>query len=143
MKPAALLGLILLWVFGFNQEVAPIEQKNQGPRSEDFIFEIQPREIAAGETAVLRWSIKGATRITIEETPESSAGNSALHELGTFEGGSGSLQVMPTQNTTYVISCVGSTTYSCASLSVRVRVKRKSGNVVAISGKRQSGAHGA
>jgi hypothetical protein len=107
------LGLFLMALPGIGQ--------NRG----DFLFEIQPREIAAGETATLRWSIKGATKITIEEAPESSIGRAELHRLGTFQGGSGTLQVSPVENTTYVISCEGSTTYSCASLSVRVRVKRR------------------
>jgi hypothetical protein len=125
MRPAALLGVLLLRVFGCGQEVAAFEQKNQDAKSEDFLFEIQPRVITPGTTAVLRWSIKGATKVVIEEAIESGTGPGALHTLGTFEGNSGTLEVKPTDNTTYVISCTGSTTYSCASLSVRVRVKQR------------------
>jgi hypothetical protein len=83
------------------------------------MFEIQPRVITAGETAVLRWSVKGATKVVIEEVPDSKR---YLKPVGTF-GGSGSIPVSPKENTTYVISCEGSTTVSCASVSVRVRVK--------------------
>jgi hypothetical protein len=103
----------------------PGKQNPKTQNSEDFIFEVQPREIGPGETAVLRWSIKGATKITIEEAPESSASRVELHKLGTFDGGSGTLEVRPAENTTYVISCEGSTTYACASLTVRVRVKKR------------------
>jgi len=97
------------------------EPKVVAPDADDFLFDIQPRVIAPGETALLRWSIKGATKAVIEEASES---NRELHKLGAF-GGSGSLQVRPKENTTYVISCERSTTYSCASVTVRVRVKRR------------------
>jgi hypothetical protein len=83
------------------------------------VFEVQPRVIAAGETAVLHWSIKGATKVVIEEMQEWSRD---LRKLGAFDA-TGSLLVRPKQSTTYVISCAGSTTYSCASVTVRVRVK--------------------
>lgn len=118
----SLAAVVLLFAAG------AIENRTGGQKhkdtGEDFIFEVQPREIAAGEGAVLRWSIKGATQITIEEEPESMVGRGELQKLGTFEGGSGTLQVKPAENTTYVISCTGETKYTCASLSVRVRVKR-------------------
>lgn len=90
-------------------------------KPDDFSVRVQPREIAPGETALLRWSIKGATKVLIEEASESSR---KLRELGTF-GGSGTLQVRPKEDTTYVFSCQGLTTYSCASVSIRVRVKRR------------------
>ncbi len=102
-----------------------VAQSRKNDASRDFVFDVQPREIAPGETAVLRWSIKGATEITLEEAPDSTIGHGELHKLGTFEGGTGTLQVAPVEDTTYVISCVGATKYSCASLSVRVRVKRR------------------
>jgi len=120
-----LLGVLLLRLSAFGQNAVSFEQKHESQKSDDFLFEVQPREIAAGETAVLRWAIKGATKITIEEAPESSVGRGELRKLGTFEGSSGTLQVRPTENTTYVVSCEGSTGYSCASLSVRVRVKQR------------------
>jgi len=107
-------GILLLWSFA---------QKHGNQKSEDFVFDVQPREVRAGQTATLHWSIKGATKVTIEEAPDSSVGRAELRKLGTFEGSQGTLPVSPTENTTYVISCVGVTTYSCASLSVRVRVK--------------------
>jgi hypothetical protein len=72
----------------------------------------------------LRWSIKGATKVAIEEAPASGIANQ-LRKLGTFEGSSGTLEVRPKENTTYVITCEGSTTYSCASVTVRVRVKQR------------------
>lgn len=112
---------LLAALAGFGRMTSAKEQKPQ--KSEDFVFDIQPREITAGERAVLRWSIKGATKVTIEEAPDSGAGKSDLRELGTFAGSSGTLEVRPRESMTYVISCVGVTTYSCASVSVRVRVK--------------------
>lgn len=90
-------------------------------KSEDFLFDVQPRTIAPGETAVLRWSIKGATKVLIEEASES---RRALRTVGTF-GGSGTLKVSPKENTTYMVTCGGSTTYSCASVSIRVQVKKR------------------
>lgn len=125
MRRAARYCLLWLLILPASPSQSRIPAK--GPHSqttEDFLFEIQPHEIVAGETAVLRWSIKGATKITIEEAPDSGVGRSELHQLGTFDGSSGTLEVRPMENMTYVISCVGSTKYSCASLSVRVRVKQ-------------------
>lgn len=91
-----------------------------GPRETgDVFFEVQPRVITAGETAMLHWSIKGATKVLIEEAPKSTR---RLRKIGTF-GGTGSLEVRPTEKTTYVISCQGLTTGSCLSFAVRVRVK--------------------
>jgi len=40
------------------------DQNRKSEADVDFVFEIQPRDIAPGETAALQWSIKGATRIT-------------------------------------------------------------------------------
>ena len=113
-----LLALVLLGAPSRSQDVGRSADKQ--PKVDDFLFEVQPRVIAAGETALLRWSIKGATKVVIEEASKS---KSQLHEIGTF-GGSGSLKVRPKEDTTYVISCEGSTT-SCASVSVRVRPKQR------------------
>jgi hypothetical protein len=98
-----------------------VAQQQGAQTSEDFLFDVQPRIIVAGETAVLRWSIKGATKVVIEEASES---RRTLSTLGTF-GGSGTLKVSPKQDTTYVVTCEGSTTYSCASVSLRVQVKKR------------------
>ena len=57
----------------------------------------------------------------MKATTKSSPG---LRKVGSFDS-TGSLQVQPSEDTTYVFSCEGSTTYSCASVSVRVRVKRR------------------
>jgi hypothetical protein len=112
----SLLALLLAAQVGPGQtERPPASQK-----SEDFVFDVQPRVIAPGETAVLRWSIKGATKVVIEEVPDSKRD---LRKLGTF-GSTGSIEVHPKEGTTYVVSCEGSATYFCASISVRVRVKR-------------------
>lgn len=118
-----LAGVLLLPVAGSSENFMLSEQAPKPGNSEEFVFEVQPHDIVSGESAVLRWSIKGATKVTIEEAPESSTGRSELRKIGEFEGSSGTLQVSPAEDTTYVISCVGSTKYSCASLSVRVRVK--------------------
>ena len=120
MKPALCCLLFLLWIPGSGQTASRGVEKP--PREAgDFTFEIRPREIAPGETAVLRWSIKGATRVVVQEAPDSRGG--ALRSIGEFEGPRGKLEVMPKESTTYVILCEGSTTYTCGSTSVRVRVK--------------------
>lgn len=88
-------------------------------KSNDFVFEAEPPVVTAGETAVLHWSIKGATKVLIEE---GSSASRELHKIGEF-GGTGRIEVRPQEDTIYVISCEGSTTYSCASLTIRVQVK--------------------
>ena len=113
-----LLALVLLGVPSRGQDLPRGADKQKKQTSEEFLFEVQPRVIAPGEAAVLRWSIKGATTVVIEEA---STSNSQLHKIGTF-GGSGSLQVWPKEDTTYVVSCEGPTT-SCASVSIRARPK--------------------
>ena len=113
-----LLGLVLPSFTARSQKPSA-----KGQREEEFLFEIQPHEVVAGEKAVLRWSIQGATKVTIEEAAQSRGGRVEVHKLGTFEGSSGTLEVTPTTNTTYLINCEGSSKYSCASLTVRVRVK--------------------
>jgi hypothetical protein len=94
---------------------------SQAKKSDGFLFDVQPRIIAAGEAATLRWSINGATSVLIEET---SGSDRELHKIGSF-GASGSLQIRPKEDTTYVVSCEGSTTFSCASVTDRVRVKKR------------------
>jgi hypothetical protein len=115
------LAVLLLGAAGRAQDVIGVAHKADVQKSDDFLFEVQPRVIAPGEAALLRWSIKSATKVMIEEASKSSR---ELHKIGTF-GGSGSLQVRPTEDTTYVVTCEGSTTYSCASASIRVRVKQR------------------
>jgi hypothetical protein len=112
---SSLVALLLAAIVSSGQT----ERRRPSPKSEDFIFDVQPRVIAPGETAILRWSIKGATKVVIEEMPGSKRD---LRKLGTFES-TGSLEVRPKEATTYVVSCEGSTTYSCASVTVRVRVE--------------------
>jgi hypothetical protein len=97
----------------------PARNKQEAQQSKEFVFEVKPEVIAAGDTAILRWSIEGATKVLIEESPDSSRG---LRRLGTF-GATGSLQVQSREGTTYIATCEGSTTYSCASVSIRVRIK--------------------
>lgn len=87
------------------------------PSTKDFVFVAEPSFIAPGETATLRWNIQGATSVTIEEA----AGTGKLHLVGEF-GASGTLPVRPRESSTYVVACKGSTTFSCASVSVHVRL---------------------
>jgi hypothetical protein len=68
---------------------------------------------------------KGATKVTIAEASESGIGRPELRKIGSFDGSSGTLEVKPKENTNYVITCEGSTTYTCASISVRVRVRSR------------------
>jgi hypothetical protein len=100
---------------------ASFRNKQRAEEYKDLVFEIKPSVIAPGETAVLHWSIKGATRVIIEEMP---ASGRDLRKIGTFSG-SGNLEVQPREDTTYVVSCEGPTTSACASISVRVRVKQR------------------
>jgi hypothetical protein len=112
-----LLSVILLGASSRNQAIGRVVHD----KSDEFLLEIQPRVIAPGEEAVLRWSIKGATKVVIEEASKSSR---EMHKIGAFSG-SGSVHVRPTEDTTYVVTCEGATKYSCASVSVRVRVKQR------------------
>jgi hypothetical protein len=114
-----LLALLLLGTPSRGQEGVRVIQKPDAKKADEFLFDVQPRIITAGEPATLRWSIKGATKVMLEEA---SGSGRELRKMGTF-GGSGSVQIHPKEDTTYVISCEGSTTFSCASITVRVRVK--------------------
>ena len=116
-----LLALFLLGTLIRGQERIPVIQKSDTKKSNEFVFDVEPRTIVAGEAATLRWSIKGATKVVLEESSDSRL---ELRKIGTF-GGSGRLQVYPKENTTYVVTCEGSTTYSCASVTVAVRVKQR------------------
>lgn len=87
------------------------------PHSDTFFFDIQPRVIAPGQVATIRWRIKGATGITLDELPASAE---APRYVGAF-GAEGSLTVKPLQDTTYIMSCRGATTFSCSTVSIRVR----------------------
>ncbi len=116
----SLLVLLLLGVYVGGQDGS--RGAKQGARKAgDFVVEVQPQVIAPGETAVLRWSIKGATRVLIEERSKSQR---ELREIGKFDG-SGSVQVRPKEDTIYVLSCEGTATLSCVSVTVRVRVKER------------------
>ena len=84
------------------------------------VLAVEPSVVTPGESALLFWNVPDATKVSVSEAA-SVAGD--FHDLGSF-GGSGSLEVRPAEDTTYVIDCEGSTTLSCASVSVRVRVKR-------------------
>ena len=104
--------------------IAPAKQgeKHQSGRNVgDFFVEIQPKLIAPGEVATIRWHIKNATRVVIEEA-RSSTGK--LRKIGEFAG-EGSMEVRPVEDMTYVLNCEGPTSYSCASVSIRVREKKK------------------
>jgi hypothetical protein len=87
--------------------------------SEDFVFQADPPVISLGQATVLRWNIRGASNIAIEEASD----GGKLRPLGKFSG-SGTLRVSPQGDSTYVISCEGNATVSCASVSVRVRGAR-------------------
>jgi hypothetical protein len=116
-----LLALLVLAIPDGGQSADRVGNEQGARNSADFRIDVRPRVIAAGEAAVLHWSIKHATKVLIEATTKSSP---ALRKVGSFDS-IGSLQVQPSEDTTYVFSCEGSTTYSCASVSVRVRVKRR------------------
>ncbi len=87
--------------------------------SDNFVFEAQPSIIRPGETALLRWNIQGATSVTIEAASD----DNKLQVIGTF-GARDTLKVQPQEDSTYVISCGGGAALSCASVTVRVRVKQ-------------------
>lgn len=115
------VGLALLAIAGCAHlgERLPSAPVDRQPSTDSFLFKAEPSIIAPGETALLRWNIEGATEVSIEE----GTGYGELHLLGTFSG-TGALSVQPKEDSTYVISCRGSTTVSCASTSIRVRLKR-------------------
>lgn len=121
MAHYCLFALLLLATLDPCQAVARDENTREDQKSSAFRFEVQPREIAPGETAILRWSIKDATKVLIEEASKS---RGELRKIGNFAP-IGSLLVQPKEDTTYVLTCEGSTTYSCASATLRVRVKRR------------------
>ena len=115
------VGLVLLafWGCAHVSERLPSASAVRQASPDSFLFAADPPVIAPGETALLRWNIEGATEVSIEE----GTGYSELQLLGTFSG-NGELRVQPKEDSTYVISCKGSTIVSCASTSIRVRLKR-------------------
>jgi plastocyanin len=115
-----LLAPALVGALSRGHDFGPGGQHPSAQKSSDFLFEVQPREIAPGDTFTWRWAIKGATKVLIEEA---SVSERELRRIGTF-GASGSLEVQPKEDTSYVLSCEGSTTYSCVSVTVRVRGKK-------------------
>jgi len=101
-----------------HENARPVEPAAVSPPIENYVLRAEPSIIAPGVLVTLHWSIPGATRVSIDAT---GATHRELQHVGTF-GGSGEVQVKPAEDTMYVISCEGSTTISCASVSVRVRV---------------------
>lgn len=89
-----------------------------------YTFVIEPAVIAPGQSATLFWNIPGATQVSIEKTSEDAKlkGKGELNRIGTFDA-KGQVEVKPLADTTYVLSCEGSKSITCASVSVRVRVK--------------------
>jgi hypothetical protein len=116
-----ILAIALLVFLCRSQDSSQIVAQHQTPKPDDFTFEVQPRAIQPGEKAVLHWSVKGATKVVIAEWPESQRGSRNLGEFGA----TGSLEVAPKEDTTYLIRCEGSTTYVCASVSLRVTPKKR------------------
>jgi hypothetical protein len=90
------------------------------PAPLDYVFDAEPSTIAPGETTTLHWNIPGAVKVTIEAAGLKDT--ESLQRIGTF-GAIGSLKVKPAADTTYVITCEGGTTITCASLTVRIRVQ--------------------
>jgi len=86
----------------------------------DYVFDAEPSTIAPGETTTLYWNLQGAAKVTIESAGLKDTGS--LQRIGTF-GAVGSVKVRPDADTTYVITCEGGTTVTCASLTVRIRVQ--------------------
>lgn len=115
---ATLLGVALLaaTACGHVPTAVPSAPAASGQSQTDFFFVAEPPVVAPGHASLLRWNIQGATSVTIEEA----SGSGKLHRIGEF-GGSGTLEVRPERDSTYVVSCNGSATFSCASVAVRVR----------------------
>ena len=111
--------LLILPMIGQNFNRVAKEPKDV--QRADFVFEVRPKVIAPGEAAILRWSIKGATKVLIEQSRLS---DRTLREIGKF-GASGSIEIRPKEDTIYVVTCDGPTAYSCASASISVRVKQR------------------
>jgi len=103
-----------------SQNFSRVAREPKEPKRTDFIFEVRPKVIAPGETATLRWSIKGATKVLIEA---SALSDRPLRQIGKF-GAKGSIEIRPKEDTIYVVTCDGPTAYSCASASISVRVRQ-------------------
>jgi len=96
------------------------ENAPPAPAPPSYVFNVEPTTIAPGEWATLFWNIPGATKVSIEAAGLKTTDE--LQRLGSFDP-VGSLRVAPASDTTYVITCEGGTTVTCASVSVRIRVK--------------------
>lgn len=116
-----LVSLLLVTALSCSQRVISPPEVPTGRIVHTFMLEASPPVIYAGDSTILRWSIEIADEVTIEEAPRSTG---KLRTMGTFNA-TGSLQVTPAEDTTYVISCTGATGYSCVAKAVRIRVKRR------------------
>ena len=86
-----------------------------------YMFEAEPAAVEPGQSTTLHWSIPGATKVTID-----AAGMNDRRELvnvGTFAA-TGQVDVRPAGDTTYVITCENAESVTCASVSVRVLIRK-------------------
>ena len=85
-------------------------------------FAAHPVVIHRGEKVTLRWEARTAAPVTLEQAIDPKADVRAeFRSLGTFPS-SGSLEVYPQANTTYIVTCE-STKIGCVSATVQVIVK--------------------
>jgi len=120
MRFGSILAVALLALTGCAHEERVATPPPAG-HTQDYVFEAEPSTIAPGETVTLHWNIPGAAKVTIEGARLRR--NEELQKVGTF-GPVGKVDVKPVADMTYVITCEGSGSVTCASISVRVRVKR-------------------
>lgn len=83
---------------------------------------VTPKAIRPGETAVLRWSVRGVSGLVYlgEDPRPAERRHREEKSLGEVES-QGSLRVSPIQTTTYVLSCETSSGPLCASATLRVK----------------------
>ena len=85
-------------------------------------FTASPQIAHRGERVLLHWDARNVPVVLLEEAPDPGADIRAdFQSLGTFPA-SGSLEVFPKDNMTYVLSC-GNELIGCSTAAIRVVVK--------------------
>lgn len=122
MKQLLTLTGLILSLVGCAERIPLETPRPPGSYPQIMRFTAHPMIIHPGETALLHWDAKNAAKVTLEQAVDPKADIRAEFEsLGTFPS-SGTLEVHPTESTTYVLTC-GNEIIGCSSASVHIIVK--------------------
>jgi len=122
LKALLVLPGLVMAIVGCPERI-PLETPRAPADFPQFIrFVANPRIINPGEKVVLGWDAHNAREVILEQAVDPHADiRASFQQLGTFPA-SGTLEVHPKTNTTYVVS-YDDETIGCSSASVQIIVK--------------------